>query len=56
MSRRIFAEFAIDVSDDCDLMDVISKIKALIAGDNVERWELSEICDDDGPLVSNFLR
>jgi len=56
MSRIIWAEFAMEVPDDCDLMATIESMKVSIAGDNVERWELSEICDDDGPLVSNFLR
>jgi hypothetical protein len=56
MSRIIWAEFAVEVPDDCDLMATIESMKVSIVGDNVERWELSEICDDDGPLVSNFLR
>jgi hypothetical protein len=56
MSRTIWAEFAVEVSDDCDLMDVISKMQVSITGDGVERWQLSVIGDDDGPLVSNFLR
>lgn len=56
MSRIILAEFAIEVPDNCDLMATIESMKVSITGDNVERWELSEICDDDGPLISNFLK
>ena len=56
MSRIIWAEFAVEVPDDCDLMATIESMKVSITGDNVQRWELSEICDDDGPLVSNFLK
>ena len=56
MSRIIWAEFAVEVPDDCDLMETIASMQVSISGDNVEGWQLSEICDDDGPLVSNFLR
>jgi hypothetical protein len=56
MSRTIWAEFAVEVPDDCDLMATIASMKVSIVGDNVERWQLSVISDDDGPLVSNFLR
>ena len=56
MSRIIWAEFAVEVPDDCDLMATIASMQVSISGDNVEGWQLSEICDDDGPLVSNFLK
>ena len=56
MSRTIWAEFAVEVPDDCDLMATIASMKVSIIGDNVQGWQLSEVCDDDGPLVSNFLR
>jgi hypothetical protein len=56
MSRIIWAEFAVEVPDDCDLMATIANMQVSISGDNVEGWQLSEICDDDGPLVSNFLK
>ena len=56
MSRTIWAEFAVEVPDDCDLMATIANMQVSIIGDNVQGWQLSEVCDDDGPLVSNFLR
>jgi hypothetical protein len=56
MARTIFVELAVDVADDCDLMEIIAGMQISVSGDNVDGWELAHVCDDDGPLVSNFLK
>jgi hypothetical protein len=56
MTRTIFVEFAVDVAADSDLLEIVRGMKVAISGNNVDRWELAQVCDDDGPIISNFLK
>lgn len=56
MSRTIFVELAVTVDSESELLEIIAGMNVSITGENVESWELAHICDDDGPIVSNFLK
>lgn len=56
MARTIYVEFAVSIPDDADNLETISGMEVSISGENVLRWELAHVCDDDAPIVSNFLR
>lgn len=56
MARTIYVEFAVSIPDDADNLETISGMEVSISGENVLSWELAHVCDDDTPIVSNFLR
>jgi hypothetical protein len=56
MSRTIFVELAVTVDSEFELLEIIAGMNVSVTGENVESWELAHICDDDGPIVSNFLK
>jgi hypothetical protein len=55
MARTIYIEFAVTVPDDADNLEVISGMEVSITGESVLSWELAHVCDDDSPIVSNYL-
>jgi hypothetical protein len=56
MAQRIFVELAVDVADGVELLEVLSGMQVSISGDDVIGWELAHVCDDNSPIVSNFLK
>ncbi len=56
MAQRIFIEFAVDVADGVELLEVLSGMQVSISGDDVIGWMLSHVCDGDRPVMSNFLK
>jgi hypothetical protein len=56
MTQRVFIEFAVDVADNLELLEILSGMKVSIAGDHVISWELAHASHDDSPIVSNFLK
>lgn len=56
MARTLFFEFAVEVADDADNLEAIAGMQVSITGESVLSWQLSHVCDDDTPIVSNFLK
>jgi hypothetical protein len=56
MAQRVFIEFAVDVADNVELLEILSGTEVSIAGDHVISWELAHASHDDSPIVSNFLK
>lgn len=56
MAQRVFIEFAVDVADHVELLEILSGMQVSITGDQVISWELAHASHDDSPIVSNFLK
>lgn len=56
MARTLYVELAVKVADDADNLETIAGMELSCSGESVLSWELCHVCDDDTPIVSNFLK
>lgn len=56
MARTIYVEFAVSIPDDAEVSEVLANTKVSITGESIFGSWLSMVCDDDKPVISNFLK